>query len=145
MDNFIAGNVVRCGRCIRQKALTNTAASVPIQSMAPMDKLCIDYLSLERSKGGFENIIVPTDHFIRYAHAFPTRNPTVKTTAIILLDNFLFIMDSRPEFTVIKVRILNRPLSRNCVALLESQRLKQHLITRWGREWWKGFTKRYSR
>ena len=51
--------------------------------------VCIDYLKLERSKGGYENILVITDHFTRYAYANPTRNQTARTTARVLLDNFI--------------------------------------------------------
>jgi hypothetical protein len=46
----------------------------------------MDYLSLERSKSGYENILVITDHFTRYARAIPTRNQTAKTTAVIRMD-----------------------------------------------------------
>ena len=54
-----------------------------------MDIVCIDYLPLEMSKGGYENVLVITDHFTLYAQAFPTRNQTAKTTARILYDNFI--------------------------------------------------------
>ena len=60
-----------------------------ITSSSPMEIVCVDYLSLERSKGGVENIIVITDHFSRYAQAIPTRNQTAKTTARVLFDNFI--------------------------------------------------------
>ena len=53
-----------------------------------MELICIDYLCLERSKGGYENSLVITDHFSRYAQAFPTRNQTAKTTAKVLFENF---------------------------------------------------------
>ena len=53
-----------------------------------MDVLCIDFLSLERSKGGYENILVLTDHFSRHTQTYPTRNQNAKTTARILFDNF---------------------------------------------------------
>ena len=46
-----------------------------------MKVVCIDYLSLKRSKGGFENILVLTDHYTSYARAIPTRNQTAQTTA----------------------------------------------------------------
>ena len=50
--------------------------------------VCIDYLSLERLKGGYENILVITDHFSRYAQAIPTRNQTAHTTAPDLFENY---------------------------------------------------------
>lgn len=53
-----------------------------------MQLVCIDFLSLERSKGGYENILVITDHFSRYAQAIPTRNQTAQTTAKVVLENF---------------------------------------------------------
>ena len=47
-----------------------------------------DYLSLERSKGGYENILVITDHYTRYAQAIPTRNQTAQITEKALFENF---------------------------------------------------------
>ena len=49
----------------------------------------MDFLSLERSKGGIENVLVITDHFSRNAQAFPTRNQTARTTARILFDQVI--------------------------------------------------------
>ena len=89
MDSFVETKIQKCGRCIRRKILPKRAAElVRIQTTAPMELVCIDYLKLERSKGGYENILVITDHFTRYAYAIPTRNQTARTTARVLLDNF---------------------------------------------------------
>ena len=66
-----------------------SAELVNIVSTQPMELVCIDFLTLERSKGGFEKILVVTDHFTRYAQAFPTRNELAKTTAKVLFENFI--------------------------------------------------------
>ena len=90
IDAYVRDKVQSCERCIKRKS--NPGASVElvnITSTAPMEILCIDYLSIERSKGGIENVLVMTDHFSRYAQAIPTRNQTAKTTARVLFDNFI--------------------------------------------------------
>ena len=48
-----------------------------------------DVLSLEQSRGGYENILVITDHFTRYAQAIPTRNQMTKTTAKCFWEKFI--------------------------------------------------------
>ncbi|MCG8034843.1 MAG: DDE-type integrase/transposase/recombinase, partial [Candidatus Thiodiazotropha taylori] len=90
MDSYIQEKVRQCSRCILRKTRQNKSASlVNIVSSAPMEIVCLDYLSLERSKGGVENILVITDHFSRYAQAIPTKNQTARTTARVLFDNFI--------------------------------------------------------
>ncbi|MCG8046231.1 MAG: RNase H-like domain-containing protein [Candidatus Thiodiazotropha endolucinida] len=89
MDTYIKDKIKSCGRCIRRKAGADKSRLVNITSTSPMEIVCLDYLSLERSKGGFENILVITDHFSRYAQAIPTKNQTAKTTARVLFDHFI--------------------------------------------------------
>ena len=86
----VAEYISRCDRCLRRKSLTNQKAPlVNITTSYPMELVSIDYLTLETSKGGFENILVVMDHFTRYAQVYPTRNQTAKTTARVLFDNFV--------------------------------------------------------
>ena len=54
-----------------------------------MEIVCIDYPSLEPSKGGVEKIIVITDHIARYAQAIPTRNQTARNAAREMFDNII--------------------------------------------------------
>ena len=79
-----------CPRCIRRKTRGKTAAKpVVVDSTYPRDLVCMDYMSLEMSVGGYEHILVITDHFTKYAQAIPTRSKSAKTTARILFDNFI--------------------------------------------------------
>ena len=71
----------------------SSAELVNITSTSPMEIVCIDYLSLEMSKGGTEHVLVMTDHFSRYAQAFPTKNQTAKTATRVLFDNFIVHYD----------------------------------------------------
>ena len=49
----------------------------------------MDFLGLEVSKGGFQYILMVTDHFTKYACAFPMRNLETKTVAKVLMDDFV--------------------------------------------------------
>ena len=46
-------------------------------------------LKFEHCKGGFENILIVTDHFTTYAQAFPAINQTANTTAKTLYEKFM--------------------------------------------------------
>ena len=89
MDNDIAEKVRQCVGCILRKTRPVPAAElVNITSSHPMELVCIDCLKLETSKGGYEDVLVITDHFTRYAQAIPTRNQTARTTARALFEQF---------------------------------------------------------
>ena len=86
VDRWIVG----CKRCICRKAPEKRSAGlITIRTTQPLELVCMDFLSLEGSKGGYENILVITDHFTRYAQAIPTRNQTAMTVAKVLFDNFI--------------------------------------------------------
>ena len=80
----------QCERCcLRKTPTTNVRAPlVSIHTSAPMELVCIDYLSLEKSKGGIENVLIVTDHFSRYAQAYPTKYQKAGTVARVLWRNF---------------------------------------------------------
>ena len=90
MDLDIRNKVEHCGRCIRSKTREQPRSElVNIVTSRPMELVCIDFLSLERSKGNIEDILVITDHFTKYAVAIPTRNQKALTTARALYEKFI--------------------------------------------------------
>ena len=81
--------VMHCSRCLRRKTPPQVAPLQPILVTQPLELVHMDYLSLEPSKGNIENVLVITDHFTRYALAYPSKTQTAQATARILWDNFI--------------------------------------------------------
>ena len=81
--------VLKCTRCLRRKTPSQVAPLQPIHVTQPLELVHMDYLSLESSKGNIENVLVITDHFTRYALAYPSKTQTAQATARILWDNFI--------------------------------------------------------
>ena len=81
--------LLQCTRCFRRKALSQVAPLQPIHVAQPLELVHMDYLSLEPSKGNIENVLVITDHFTKYALAYPSKTQTTQATARILWDNLI--------------------------------------------------------
>ncbi|XP_041350990.1 uncharacterized protein LOC121369973 [Gigantopelta aegis] len=82
--------IKNCDRCLRRKTPTNARAPlVSITSTQPLELVCMDFLTLETSKGGYQHLLIITDHFTRYAQAIPTRNMTARTTAEAFYHHFV--------------------------------------------------------
>jgi transposase InsO family protein len=95
MDKAVALWISQCGRRIRRKtpASSQRAPLISISTQFPLELVCIDFLTLEQSKGGHHNILVITELFTRFAQAIPTRNQTAKTTAQTHFDSFIVQYD----------------------------------------------------
>lgn len=90
MESYIVKQIQSCERCVRRKTPAKPFAELmPVITTRPLELVCTDFLKLERSKGGYENILVITDHFTRYAKAIPCKNQTAHTTAKALYENFI--------------------------------------------------------
>ncbi|KAK3105167.1 hypothetical protein FSP39_018592 [Pinctada imbricata] len=86
IDDWIKG----CKPCLLRKSPVQHRAPLSnITTTEPLELVCMDFLSLESSKGGYQYILVITDHFTKYALAVPTKNTTAKTTADAFFNHFI--------------------------------------------------------
>lgn len=89
MAQTVEQYIKNCGQCVTFKTPCKKSASLhQIVSSGPLNLVCIDFLSMEPDSKGISNVLVVTDHFTRYAQAFPSRNQTALTVAKILVDKF---------------------------------------------------------
>ncbi|XP_037833479.1 uncharacterized protein LOC119617377 [Kryptolebias marmoratus] len=89
MSHTVETYISNCGKCVTWKSPCPRAAPLhQITSAGPMELVCIDFLSLEPDSSGVSNILVVTDHFSRYAQAYPTRDQRAVTVAKVLVERF---------------------------------------------------------
>ena len=59
-----------------------------ITSNGPLDLVCIPFLQVERDSKGVANVLVMTDHLIRYVQAFPTKDQKAITVTKVLWEEY---------------------------------------------------------
>ena len=89
MHMDVASYINSCSRCIRRKTQPDTAPLQNIEATQPLELIHLDYLQIEPSKGNIENVLIVTDHFTRYAQAYPSKTQTALVTAKLLWNNFI--------------------------------------------------------
>ena len=89
MHMDVVSYINSCPRCIRRKSQPDTAPLHNIEATQPLELIHLDYLQIEPSKGNIENVLIVTDHFTRYAQAYPSKTQTALATAKLLWNNFI--------------------------------------------------------
>lgn len=78
-----------CARCVQRKTLPKRVAPLShLSSEGPMDLVCMDFLSIEPDSKNIGNVLVITDHYTRYAQAFPTKDQKASTVAKVLWEKY---------------------------------------------------------
>ena len=85
----VASYINSCPRCIRRKSQPDTAPLHNIEATQTLELIYLDYLQIEPSKENIENVLIITDHFTRYAQAYPSKTWTALATAKLLWNNFI--------------------------------------------------------
>lgn len=89
MSVDVEEHIRNCGECVAHKTPARRAAPLhQIVSHGPMDLVCMDFLSMEPDSKGISNILVVTDHFTRYAQAFPTKSQKAQVVAKVLVEKY---------------------------------------------------------
>ena len=82
VDNYVK----HCFRWLCRKSRTVKSPVTPILTSHPLELVCIDYLLVEPSQ---KYLLVITDHFTKFAKVIPTKNESAKTTAKVLMEQFI--------------------------------------------------------
>ena len=89
-DNVIHFVTKICS-CVKRKK-PHIVPVVPMQtfsSAALLELIGLDFLHLDTRSGGYQYLLVLTDHFSRFVQVYPTTNKSVKTAADRLYNDFM--------------------------------------------------------
>ena len=89
MHMDVASYINSWPRCIRRKTQPDIAPLHNIKATQPLELIHLDYLQIEPSKGNIENVLIVTDHFTRYAQAYPSKTQIALATAKLMWNNFI--------------------------------------------------------
>ena len=88
MHGHVRKYVRQCAHCTVAKApIPKTRPAMQhLLAFKPLELVAVDFLKLDRGKGGFEDVLTMTDGFSKWAQAVPCRDQTAVTVASKLRD-----------------------------------------------------------
>ena len=91
MYGDVKQHIKECFACVASKAPTPPIRTPRRHLLAfkPMELIAIDFLKLDRGRGGYEDVLVVTDAFTKFAQAIPCKNQTAPVVARALIDGWI--------------------------------------------------------
>ena len=91
MARDIANFVQKRCRCIVNKKpnIIETAALETIETTHPLELVSVDFMHLDKCKGGFQYAMVVTDNFTKYCQIYATRTKSTKAAADKIFNHFI--------------------------------------------------------
>ena len=91
MEDNVTHFVTKVSRCVKRKK-PHIVPFAPMQSFssaAPLTLFGLDFLHLDTCSGGYQYLLVLTDHFSKFVQVYPTTNKSAKTAADELYNDFM--------------------------------------------------------
>ena len=91
MATVLKDNIQKRCRCIVNKkpGVPEKAPLIPVTAQYPFEIVAVDFLKLDKCKGGFEYALVVTDHFTRFAQVYATKTKSSKAAADKIFNQFI--------------------------------------------------------
>ena len=91
MAKDICNHIRKKCKCVADKKpnVQERAPLVPIMATYPFEIISIDFLHLDKCKGGYEYALLVTDHFTRFCQIYATRKKSSKIAATKLFNEFI--------------------------------------------------------
>ena len=90
MQREVETYLSRCCACLKQKkpCRETRAPLIPIVTTQPFELVSIDFMHLDKCKGGYEYILVIVDHYTRFAQAYATTMESAKCVADKIFNDY---------------------------------------------------------
>ena len=91
MENDVTHFATKICSCVKRKK-PHIVPVVPMHtfsSAAPLELIGLDFLRLDTCSGGYQYLLVLSDHFSKFVQVYPTTNTSAKTAADRLYNDFM--------------------------------------------------------